>query len=104
MIIYPNQRVVTIFKSDCSKDFLQINNQEWQAAASTLKTYSAFKLYLYFAGNKSGYTIALSHAAVEEAIGISENTYRAAFKELVECGYLTQVEGKKNMYAFHTTT
>lgn len=104
MIIYPNQRVVTVFKPDCSKDFLQINNQEWQAAASTLKTYSAFKLYLYFAGNKSGYTIALSPASVEEAIGISENTYRAAFKELVECGYLTQVEGKKNMYAFHTTT
>ena len=104
MIIYPNQRVVTVFKSDCSKDFLQINNQEWQVAASTLKTYSAFRLYLYFAGNKNGYTIALSPVSVEEAIGISENTYRAAFKELVECGYLTQVEGKKNMYVFHTTT
>ena len=104
MITYPNQRVVTVFKSDCSKDFLQINNQEWQAAASTLKTYSAFKLYLYFASNINGYSVALSPIAIEEAIGISENTYRAAFKELVECGYLTQVEGKKNMYVFHTTT
>lgn len=104
MIIYPNQRVVTVFKPDCSKDFLQINNQEWQAAASTLKTYSAFKLYLYFASNMNGYSVALSPITIEEAIGISENTYRAAFKELVECGYLTQVEGKKNMYAFHTTT
>lgn len=104
MITYPNQRVVTVFKPDCSKDFLQINNQEWQAAASTLKTYSAFKLYLYFASNINGYSVALSPIAIEEAIGISENTYRAAFKELVECGYLTQVEGKKNMYVFHTTT
>lgn len=102
MITYPNQRVVTIFKEQCDKDFLQINNDEWQAAAQTLKTYSAFKLYLYFASNKFGYTIALSPAAVEEAIGISENTYRAAFKELLDAGYLQQAESKKNQYYFHT--
>lgn len=102
MITYPNQRVVTVFKPDCSKDFLQINNQEWQVAASTLKTYSAFKLYLYFASNMNGYSVALSPIAIEEAIGISENTYRAAFKELLEYGYLHKVEGKKNQYFFYT--
>ena len=101
MITYPNQRVVTIFKEDCKKDFLQLNNGEWQAAAQVLKTYSAFKLYLYFASNKNGFSIALSPVAIQEAIGISENTYRAAFKELVEAGYLTQSSSNKNSYTFH---
>lgn len=103
MITYPNQRVVTIFKEKCNNDFLQVNNDEWQTAAQTLKTYSAFKLYLYFASNKNGYSVALSPVAIEEAIGISENTYRAAFKELVDCGYLGKVNGKKNQYTFHTS-
>lgn len=102
MVVYPNQRVVTIFKENCDKDFLQIKNEDWQAAASNIRTYSAFKLYLYFAGNKNGYSIALSPAAVENAIGISENTYRAAFKELVELGYLHQMEGRKNYYTFYS--
>lgn len=101
MVTYPNQRVVTVFKDECEKDFLQIQNDAWQEASMKLKTYSAFKLYLYFAGNRNGYTIALSSVAVQEAIGISENTYRAAFKELVEAGYLRQMETKKNYYTFH---
>lgn len=103
MITYPNQRVVTIFKENCKKDFLQIGNREWQAAAEILKTYSAFKLYLYFASNTNGYSIALSPVAVQEAIGISENTYRTAFKELVEAGYLSQCGERKNSYTFHTS-
>ena len=103
MITYPNQRVVTILKDKCDKDFLQINNGDWQEASQIIKTYSAFKLYLYFASNKDGYSIALSAVAVQEAIGISENTYRAAFKELVELGYLTQVPGRKNNYTFHSS-
>lgn len=103
MIRYPNQRVVTIFKEKCKGDFLQVKNSEWQTAASILKTYSAFKLYLYFASNKNGYTITLSPAAINEAIGICENTYRSAFNELLEAGYLSQVKGQKNVYTFHTS-
>ena len=103
MTIYPNQRVVTIFKENCDNDFLQVKNSEWQAAVGILKTYSAFKLYLYFASNKNGYTIALSPTAINEAIGVCENTYRSAFKELLDAGYLRQVEGRKNMYTFHTS-
>ena len=103
MTRYPNQRMVTVFKENCDSDFLQVKNSEWQAASSVLKTYSAFKLYLYFASNKNGYTIALSPVAINEAIGVCENTYRSAFKELLEVGYLRPVEGRKNMYTFHTS-
>jgi hypothetical protein len=101
MVTYPNQRVVTIFKNKCDKDFLQINNAEWQIACQDIKTYSAFKLYLYFASNMHGYSLACSPAAIQEAIGICENTYRAAFKELLELGYLEQKQ-QKNFYWFNT--
>lgn len=103
MITYPNQRVVTVFKETCKQDFLQINNDEWQAAAQTLKTYSAFKLYLYLASNKDGYSIALSPVDVQERIGISKNTYLAAFNELVAAGYLTKSSGSKNSYTFNAS-
>lgn len=100
MIVYPNQRTVTIFKEDCKKDFLQIGNEEWKTACSTIENYGTFKLYLYFASNKNGYTLALSPSMIEEEIGISESTYRRAFKELEAIGYLRKVEGKKNQFWF----
>lgn len=102
MITYPNQRTVTIYKEKCEKDFLQINNSEWQAACSTIQNYGTFKLYLYLASNKAGYMLALSPVAVEEAIGISESTYRRAFKELEALGYLVKVESRKNCYIFNS--
>lgn len=102
MIVYPNQRTVTIFKEECKRDFLQIENEEWKTACSVIENYSTFKLYLYFAGNKNGYTLALSPSSIEEEIGISESTYRRAFKELETIGYLRKIEGKKNQYWFST--
>lgn len=99
MITYPNQRVVTIFKTPCTTNFLQIDNEEWQAAASVL-SYGAFKLYLYLAANMDGYAIALSPADMEEKMGLSESTYRRAFKELEGEGFLECKSG--NVYWFNT--
>lgn len=100
MITYPNQKIVTIFKTEIKKarnkedqeQFLQIGNNTWQAACSTL-TYSAFKLYLYFTSNKNGYSFALSYEAVNEQLSMNRKTYDKAIKELKEYGYLRQVRG-----------
>lgn len=107
MITYPNQRVVTIFKEDYtnieykkqSKSFLQVDNDDWQDAAARL-THGGLKLYLYLASNKDGYSVALSPADIERKIGLSDSTYRRAFKELITEGYIEQKQG--NVYWFNT--
>ena len=92
MIVYPNQKVITVFKDDCKEDFLQVNNTNWQIACANL-TYSAFKIYLYIASNKNGYSFALSYETINELIPMNRKTYDKAIKELKNCGYLYQVKG-----------
>ena len=82
------------------EDFLQVSNDEWQKAARELSG-SAFKLYLYLAGNKDGYVLALSQKVVEDMIGLSKNTYHQAVKELEAKGYLSCLKG--NVYSFSTS-
>ena len=59
----PNQRVVTIHRERAASDFLGIKNSHWQAAARDLGAH-ALMLYLYFASNANGFTLALSPAAI----------------------------------------
>ena len=92
MIVYPNQKIITVSKEECKDDFLQVNNVNWQIASSYL-TYSAFKLYLYFASNKDGYTFALSYEAINELVPMSRKSYDKAIGELKTYGYLQHVEG-----------
>ncbi len=95
---YPNQRTVKIHKEDLKKDFLGINNATWMAAAKDLSA-SALKLYLYFASNKNGFTLALSPKAIENHIGMARSTYCDQFKVLLNKGYLVHVQG--NTYVFY---
>lgn len=92
MVVYPNQKVITVFKDECKEDFLQVNNTNWQVACANL-TYSAFKLYLYMAGNKNGYSFAPSYETINELVSMNRKTYDNAVKELKDCGYLRQVKG-----------
>jgi hypothetical protein len=92
MVVYPNQKVITVLKDECKEDFLQVNNTNWQVACANL-TYSAFKLYLYMAGNKNGYSFALSYETINGLIPMNRKTYDNAIRELKDCGYLRQVKG-----------
>lgn len=100
MKTYPNQKVIHIQKRSYEDNFLQVGNDEWQRAARDLSG-SALKLYLYLAGNKDGYDLALSQKAVENATGLSKNTYHRAVEELETKGYLSCTKG--NVYAFSTS-
>jgi hypothetical protein len=46
------------------------------------------KLYLYFASNANGYTLALSPTAIRNAIGMAPSTYHENLPNLIKKGYL----------------
>ena len=97
----PNQRLVAIHRERASSDFLGIKNSHWQAAARDLGAH-ALMLYLYFASNANGFMLALSPAAIRQAVGMPQSTYRDQFVRLVDKGYLVQ-RGDSNTYDFYET-
>lgn len=51
-------------------------------------------LYLYLASNRNNYELALSPAAIDNAIGMAKSTYYDQFNNLVDKGYLVNTHGK----------
>ena len=101
MASFPNQRTVTIHKPHYEGNFVQVDIYEWQEAFATL-TRSGFGLYLYCCGNQDGYKLELSSAAVQNALHISDSSYRRAVEELLEKGYFMQKTTTK--YDFYTSS
>ena len=97
----PNQRLIAIHRERATNDFLGIKNSHWQAAARDLGAH-ALMLYLYFASNANGFMLALSPAAIRQAVGMPSSTYRDQFIKLIDKGYLVQ-RGDSNTYDFYET-
>lgn len=97
---FPNQRVIKINREKAVSDFLGIKNSNWQAAARNL-TPHAMMLYFYLASNANNYELALSPAAIRQAIGMARSTYHDQFNVLVDKGYLVQTSG--NTFQFYET-
>ena len=96
MKTYPNQNTVIIKKTNCENDFLQINNNEWMAAAKACdKSFNAFKLYLYLASNKPGFSMGLSQIAVQKSIGLKSTSYYDSIAKLKVLGYLVDIGSNK---------
>ena len=95
---YPNQRMVCVHREPAKADFLGIKNANWQAAARDLRPF-AFLLYLYLASNANNYTLALSPATIQEAVGMARNTYHDQFRVLLSKGYLVERDG--NTFDFY---
>ena len=100
MASFPNQRTVTIHKPLYEGNFVQVDIDEWQEAFDRL-TRISFGLYLYCCGNQDGYKLGLSSAAVQNALHISDSSYRRAVEELLEKGYFIQNTTTK--YDFYTS-
>lgn len=96
-----NQRLVSIHRERATSDFLGIKNSNWQAAARDLGAH-ALMLYLYFAANADNFTLALSPAAIRQAVGMPKSTYRDQFVKLIDKGYLVQ-RGTSSTYDFYET-
>ena len=95
---YPNQRMVRVNREPIKSDFLGIKNANWQAASRDLGAH-ALQLYLYLASNANNYTLALSPAAIRDAIGMARSTYHDQFSKLISKGYLVHAHG--NTYNFY---
>lgn len=102
MASFPNQRTVTIHKPLYEKNFVQVDIDEWQEAFDLL-TKSGFGLYLYCCGNMDGYKLELSSAAVQNALHISDSSYRRALEELLERGYFIPKNKTNTKFDFFTT-
>ena len=93
-----NQKIVSIHRERATSDFLGKKNENWMAAARDVGAHSLM-LYMYLAANKDGYALALSPAAIFNAIGMPRSTYSDQFKKLVNKGYLVPKSG--NTYDFY---
>ena len=93
-----NQRLVTIHRERVEQDFLGIKNENWMAACRDLD-YPATILYLYLASNANNYQLALSPAAIQNALDMPRSTYRDQINKLINKGYLVERGG--NRYDFY---
>lgn len=95
---YPNQRTIIVHRESLNTDFLGIKNETWQAAARNLRPHTLL-LYLYLASNRDNFRLALSPAAIQDAIGMPRSTYHDQFHALVSKGYIVPKQG--NTYEFY---
>lgn len=100
---YPNQKVVTIHKAHNTANFLQVDKADWMEAYARLSRKGSFGLYLYLCGNKDNYNFALSSAAVQQALQVSDSTYRRAIDDLLAEGYLIMRNDNEHTLDFYTT-
>ena len=96
----PNQLVIKIKKEQCNEDtnYMKVNMTALESASKDLKA-GAFKLWIYFAKNQSEYTFALSPQHVKNIFGINKTQYNSAKAELINKGYLKQMD--RNFYHFY---
>ncbi len=99
MASFANQRTVKIHKPTYSGNFVQVDIDDWRKAYANL-TRSGFGLYLYCCGNKDDFKLEISIAAVQNALHISDSSYRRAVEELLEHGYF--IKRTNIIYDFYT--
>ena len=97
----PNQKRIFIQRSSerAQKDFLKVSNESLEIAMYNLKG-NAFKLWIYFADNKNGYAMDLYPVDFCTKAKVSDSTYRRAFEELENKGFLIKSNKQKNLYLF----
>lgn len=61
---------------------------------------NTFKLYCYLADNANGYVFDLYPCDFERVANVSHDTYRRAFAELQEKGFLIRHKEKSNLFLF----
>ena len=97
----PNQKKIFIQRvsEKAAKDYLKVSNNSLEVAMYNLKG-NAFKLWIYFADNKNGYAMDLYPVDFCTKAKVSDSTYRRAFEELENKGYLIKSSKQQNLYLF----
>lgn len=101
MVVYPNQRIITIKKVDINSNreilWGTVSRDALGKASETLNG-NAFKIWTDLNLNQNGYEFALSSKDIEKRLGIKKGSYKKAILELIEAGYLRKTKG--NHYDF----
>lgn len=97
----PNQRKIIVMRTSESvrKDYFKISNDNLREAMYNLKG-NTFKLYCYLCDNKNQWEMDLYPCDFEKVANVSGDTYRSAFNQLIEKGYLKPSKTRKNVYQF----
>ena len=99
--LYSNQKAVRIIKSPSNADnpYSIFNNAALEGALKNLKP-NAFKLWAVLNANQNNYELGFSPAHFSAMTNIHADTARAAFKELIDKGYLVEVELRNNLSGY----
>ena len=91
----PNQRRIIVMRTTeaVRKDYFKISNANLRLAMYNLKG-NAFKLYCYLCDNKNQWELDLYPCDFQRVANVSADTYRSAFKQLVDKGYLESKTAK----------
>ena len=87
-------------KNEDGNRFIQPINFKYEAAAMRNLNGNAFKIWRYLLRWYGKDYFFFSPAAIKKELGLGENGATTARQELERKGYLTQVEGKENVYIF----
>lgn len=103
MLTVPNQKVISIKKEKCNKESLYTTNNliALDEAASKLTSKGGFKLYIYLAKNQNNYQLALSSSDFCKWGNLGMTAYRTAIQELIEKGFLVEMNTNSNQYIFY---
>lgn len=99
--LYSGQKAIRTIKAESNKDnpYSIFNMAALEGAMKRLKP-NAFKLWCYLNRHQTNYEFGLSAVDACQACGIAKNTYLAAVKELIEKGYLVEVELYENLTGY----
>lgn len=89
-----NQRTIQVKKEKCDKSHLFTTNNlsSIDSAVKLLNKKGSLLLYIYLAKNQDNYTFDLSRKHFVEWCGVSDDTYKEAFKDLVNKGFIELIE------------
>ena len=97
----PNQNITKTIKTKPSSDFLLISNHDWIEASKTLSP-AGFQMYLWLIRHDTNFTNEVSRQAFINDFNSSESTYKRAWKDLKEKGYLQQSKDGSNIYYIYS--
>ena len=101
MLTSPNQRIITIKKTvvgDKEHPYTLCVKEILVEAAKELKG-NDFKLFMYFYSNKEDWTLGFSPQDVADNWGMSADTARSCFNNLIDKGFI--VPSGKNKFKFY---
>lgn len=86
-----NQKYIKIIKAEANKSnpYSIISKAALDNALERLKP-NSFKLWAYLAANSNGYEFAFKSSFFLELTGMSRNTYTAAWKDLIDNGFIEE--------------